>query len=104
MTESVWPEHLGGITMLIVGILPISIFDWSGAADSSSDWSVRWLGALAPVPIIALVAVVAPLVGYRRRDAFGMLVPFLNVLWAWQIGSRLGRLSVNAQRAVPGRR
>lgn len=87
--------------MVLVGIVPVSIFNWTGARDSGSDWSVRWLGVLAPVPIIAVVALVAPLVGYRRRDAFGMLVPFLNFVWAWQIGSRLGRLSLDAQQPSP---
>jgi hypothetical protein len=69
--------------MLIVGVLPNSIFAWSGATDRGSDLSVRWLAGLAPVPIIALDALVAPLVGYGGS------------------GLDLDAYQSNAQRACP---
>jgi hypothetical protein len=39
-----------------------------------------------------LVAVFAPEVAYRRRDALTLLVPFRGVCVAWVIGARLAQL------------
>jgi hypothetical protein len=40
----------------------------------------------------ALVALLAPLVSYRRRDVGLVLVPLWNLVVVWTIGSRIARL------------
>lgn len=54
------------------GHLPTSVVNWPEA-----------LGALA---VVALLAVVLPHVGYRRRDAFMWLIP----VWGWFVAARVG--------------
>ena len=61
------------------------------------DW--HWLGgvfhvgeALGALPGLLLVAVFAPDVAYRRRDALTLLVPLRGVWVAWVIGARLAQL------------
>lgn len=49
-------------------------------------------GILSMLPGAALVALLAPLVSYRRRDALTMFVPLAGIRVAWIIGTRLGQL------------
>jgi hypothetical protein len=51
------------------------------------------LGALlSMLPGAALVALLAPLVTYRRRDALTMFAPLAGIRVAWIIGTRLAQL------------
>ncbi len=49
-------------------------------------------GPLAVLPSVLLVALLAPLVSYRRRDVLLLLVPLWNLVVLWTIGSRISRL------------
>lgn len=50
-------------------------------------------GLLAVLPSVLLIALLAPLVSYRRRDVLLLLVPLWNLAMIWTIGSRISRLS-----------
>src|SRR5580704_10519411 len=47
---------------------------------------------LAALPSVLLIALLAPLVSYRRRDVLFLLVPLWNLVMFWTIGSRIARL------------
>ncbi len=49
-------------------------------------------GLLAVLPSVLLIALLAPLVSYRRRDVLLLLVPLWNLVMIWTIGSRIARL------------
>ena len=49
-------------------------------------------GLLAVLPSVSLIALLAPLVSYRRRDVLLLLVPLWNLVMIWTIGSRISRL------------
>jgi hypothetical protein len=49
-------------------------------------------GLLAVLPSVLLIALLAPLVSYRRRDVLLLLVPLWNLVTVWTIGSRISRL------------
>jgi hypothetical protein len=49
-------------------------------------------GPLAVLPGVLLIALLAPLVSYRRRDVLLLLVPLWNLVIIWTIGSRISRL------------
>ena len=53
-------------------------------------WDVA--GMLAALPGVAAFALLAPLVGYRRRDALLMLVPVVQFYPAWVVGARAVQL------------
>jgi hypothetical protein len=48
---------------------------------------------LSLVPSMLLVALLAPLVSYRRRDGLILVIPVWNVVVVWRIGYRLAELS-----------
>jgi hypothetical protein len=49
-------------------------------------------GLLAVLPSVLLIALLAPLASYRRRDVLLLLVPLWNLVMVWTIGSRISRL------------
>jgi hypothetical protein len=49
-------------------------------------------GVLAVVPGMLLIALLAPLASYCRRDVLLLAVPLWNVVMIWTIGSRVARL------------
>jgi hypothetical protein len=57
-------------------------------------WSVAmdYGELLSLMPAAAMFALVAPAVGYRRRDAWVMLFPPRGIRLAWTIGNRLAQL------------
>jgi hypothetical protein len=65
---------------------------------SQLEW--HWFGSvwfvygepLSLLPGVNLVALLAPMVAYRRRDALTMLFPLRGVRVAWIIGTRLSQL------------
>ena len=52
----------------------------------------RYGEPLSLLPGVVLIALVAPLVSYRRRDALTMFFPLRGIRVAWIIGTRLGQL------------
>lgn len=48
--------------------------------------------ALAGVPSVLLIALLAPLVSYRRRDVLLLLVPIWGLVVMWTTGSRIAML------------
>jgi hypothetical protein len=65
---------------------------------TSSDF----VAALLTVPGLILVAMVAPLVGYRRRDWLFNFVPFVGLFTFYEIGARIADLSNGRTRADRG--
>jgi hypothetical protein len=61
-------------------------WDWLGGR-----FSLDYGAFLAVLPSMVLVALFAPRVGYRRRDALLLLSPW-GLRIAWVIGTRLGQL------------
>lgn len=51
------------------------------------------VAAVLAVPGLFLVAMVAPLVGYRRRDWLFNFVPFVGLFMFYEIGARIADLS-----------
>ena len=73
--------------------LPVTLpqlpqLEWHWPLPGSLDLGV----ILSMLPGAALVALLAPLVSYRRRDALTMFVPLAGIRVAWIIGTRLGQL------------
>ncbi len=83
-----WP-WLGGLVMTLVTF---------AAPFGSPLFGLAWHGyhygqPLSLVPSMLLVALLAPLVSYRRIDALFLLVPIWNLVVVWRIGYRLSKLS-----------
>jgi hypothetical protein len=65
-----------------------------------TDGRWRWFGSvwfdfgepLSLLPGVILIALLAPLVSSRRRDALTMLVPPRGIRVAWRVGTRLAQL------------
>jgi hypothetical protein len=53
---------------------------------------VRLRGTAELAARVILIALLAPLVSYRRRDALTMLVPPSGIRVAWRAGTRLAQL------------
>ena len=85
-----WPEWLGGATMVVAVAVPATAADAVGQHDGV-------IGKVAGVAMIIagfmLLALVAPLVGARRRDVLWGLIPFWGVKIAWVYGAELVRLA-----------
>jgi hypothetical protein len=89
-----WRRRVGGIIMVGAAYGPTVVVP---ASFGALDW--HWLGgvfhfggALAALPGLLLVAVFAPEVAFRRRDALTLLFPLRGVWVAWMIGARLAQL------------
>jgi hypothetical protein len=85
---------VGGALMVGACFAPILI---PGLPELQWNWPLPGtveLGAiLIALPGAALVALLAPLVSYRRRDALTMIFfPPVGVRFAWIIGTRLAQL------------
>jgi hypothetical protein len=83
-----WP-WLGGLVMTVVTF---------AAPFGSPLFNLAWRGfhygqPLSLVPSMLLVALLAPLVSYRRTDGLFLLVPIWNLVVVWRIGYRLSKLS-----------
>jgi hypothetical protein len=81
-------QFLGGVTVTFVFSTMIADSPFRQLAFGH----VVYGGVLAVVPSALLIALLAPLVSYRRRDVLLLLVPLWNVVMIWTIGSRLARL------------
>jgi hypothetical protein len=89
-----WRRRVGGALMvgacfaLPVAVPQLYLFEWNWSLPGSLE-----LGAiLSMLPAAALVALLAPLVSYRRRDGLTMFVPLAGIRVAWIMGTRLGQL------------
>jgi hypothetical protein len=85
--QKIW-QFLGGATVtfafytLAMGS-PLRHLAWDNFA---------YGGVLAGVPSVLLIALLAPLVSYRRRDVLLLLVPIWGLVVMWTIGSRIAML------------
>lgn len=82
-------QWLGGLVVTFVTI---------ATPMGSPLYKLAWHGyhygqPLSLVPSVLLVALLAPMVSYRRRDGLLLLVPIWGLVVTWTIGSRLSRLS-----------
>jgi hypothetical protein len=73
-----WPGWLGSVVLLAVTYVPPALAT-GHLVIGSGHFQLQCGPALAVVPGLALVALIAPLVGYRRRSALVALVP----IWGW---------------------
>jgi hypothetical protein len=99
---SIWRRRVSGA--VVVGAaygLPVALpqlhelkWHWFG-----SVWFI-YGEPLSLLPGVLLVALLAPLVSYRRRDALTMFFPLRGIRVAWIIGTRLSQLP---QRDWPAR-
>jgi len=83
----------------------VMIFVTFAASFGSPLYGLAWHGyhygqPLSIVPSVLLIALLAPLVSYRRRDGLFLLVPVWNLVVVGRIGYRLSKLS---QRDWPQR-
>ena len=75
--------------LILLAVAPRSALLLRDSATSGFDLG----GFLSVLPGVAAVALLAPLVGYRRRDALFMIIPVANLYYAWIVGSRAAHLS-----------
>jgi len=94
-----WPDWLGGIALVAPLVVGVAL------AASTSDHSVAGRVGAAGILVSTLLveALVAPLVGYRRRNVLWSLLPFWGWIIAWRIGTRLTRLTHPTAQARFGR-
>ena len=81
---------MGGIALvapLVIGVT-LAIF-----ASDQSGLVIRAVAFGIIVSELLIQAVLAPLVGYRRRYVLWSLLPLWGWVIAWQFGTRLARLS-----------
>lgn len=77
------------VPLILVAVAPRNALILHDGASRAFDLG----GFLSALPGVAAVALLAPLVGYRRRDALLMFIPVANLCLAWIIGSRAAHLS-----------
>jgi hypothetical protein len=91
---SSWRRRVGGAVMVGAAYgVPVAL-------PQLPDLEWHWFGSsglmygepLSLLPGVVLVAMLAPLVSYRRRDALTMLFPLRGIRVAWIIGTRLSQL------------
>jgi hypothetical protein len=85
--KRVW-QFLGGATITFTFCTMIADSPFRRLAWGHFDYG----GLLAVLPSVLLIALLAPLVSYRRRDVLLLLVPLWNLVTVWTIGSRISRL------------
>jgi hypothetical protein len=91
-----WRGWRGGVAMLVVCLAPLGLLFVRRPGSlmfhlgPHSGFDVGQF--LAALPSVAAVAVFAPLVGYRRRDALLMAIPVANIYLAWIVGARAVQL------------
>src|SRR4051794_9258918 len=91
------PRWWGGVAMLVISFTPPLLL-WSAPRNAmmvhfSANSGFDLGGLLSAVPALAAVTLLAPLVGYHRRDAILLLVPGVNVYIVWVIGCRVAGLA-----------
>jgi hypothetical protein len=88
-----WRRRVSGTLAGVVVYGP-----WVAAKLFPLEWrwpggfSLDYGGLLAALPGVVLIALLAPRVAYRRRDALLLLLPPWGLRIAWVIGTRLGQL------------
>jgi hypothetical protein len=94
--KRVW-QFLGGATVTFTFCAMIADSPFRQLA-----WGNFVYGApLAVLPSMLLIALLAPLVSYRRRDVLLLLVPLWNLVVLWTIGSRISRLPCRDHCCAP---
>ncbi|UQX89194.1 hypothetical protein M6D93_04115 [Jatrophihabitans telluris] len=89
-TWGVWGERLGSATLAIAFLTPLALLP---TLSENPTLPAKALAILAVAVPLALLALVAPLAGARRRDVFWCVVPLWGVRTAWVFGGALVRLS-----------
>lgn len=85
-----WPEWLGGVALtapLVVYVL---------LARASTETHNAWIGVAWVTLLLGeflILALVAPLIGHRRRYVLWCLLPLWGWSIAWTFGTRLVRLT-----------
>jgi hypothetical protein len=95
---------LGGLGLFVICYLPPVLLGIATGGDSL-EWHSGgvWFdygGALSAVPGFVAVALLAPFVGYRRRDWLMLLIPGQNFYVACLIGSRAAKLARSDGQAL----
>jgi hypothetical protein len=91
-----WRGWSGGVAMLVALLAPqaLLVVRRSGGLIFHFGTNFTWdaAGTLSTLPAIAAFGLLAPLVGYRRRDALLIAIPIYNVYVAWVAGARAVQL------------
>jgi hypothetical protein len=101
--RSWWRSGLGGAAMLAIVLVPLILLAVAPRSalllhdTTTSGFDLG--GFLSILPGVAAVALLAPLVGCRRRDALLMVIPVANLYLAWIVGSRAAHLSATGASA-----
>jgi hypothetical protein len=94
-------EHLAGLTVLVALVLPpIAVrvaLDASRGGQGSSEVAARLLGIAGALALTAILVILAPVAGLRRKDLWLLLVPgydgYYLVVVAWRCGAAIVRIA-----------
>jgi hypothetical protein len=89
---SLWPRKAGGLGMLFIVWGPPAFANIAPLGINGSHESGIAAAVLA-VPGLFVLAMVAPLVGYRRRDWLFNFCPPIGIFVFYEIGARMAELS-----------
>lgn len=93
---TIWRGWCGGLAMVIVCLAPeaLLVLGRPGGLRVHVGTNFAFEGGtmLATIPSIAAFTLLAPIVGYRRRDALLMTFPIPNLYLAWIAGARAVQL------------
>jgi hypothetical protein len=91
-----WRGWRGGLAMLVVCLAPLGLLfvrrPGSMVFHLGPNFTSDVGQLLVTLPSVAAVLLLAPLVGYRRRDALLMTIPVANIYLAWVVGARAVQL------------
>jgi ABC-type proline/glycine betaine transport system permease subunit len=91
-----WRGWSGGVALLIGCVAPATLLavrhQGSLTVHLGSNFAFDVAAMLSALPGVAVFALLAPLVGYRRRDALLMAIPVANIYLAWVAGARVVQL------------
>ena len=91
-----WRGWYGGVAMLVVCLAPFALLvvrrPRSLDLHLGPNFAFDVGQLIAALPSVAAVVLLAPLVGYRRRDAVLMTIPVANIYVAWIVGARAVQL------------
>jgi hypothetical protein len=90
-----WPDAFGGVIMVALVSSPSLVY--ALALDDDRSLRVRIAYLVWELSALLVLALVAPIVGKRRRDVLWAIVPFWGWIIAWRFGVGLTRVARERQ-------